>query len=66
MANTRLLVKLMTGKLDKTAPVELKTSEKYIDGSGKPRWKGTSSLKQTQQLDLIIMLGRLPLDGSPG
>ena len=48
--NTASIEGLMTGKLCKATPTTVRTTQKYVDSSGKARWKGTSAPKGTQPL----------------
>ena len=51
LSNTPLVDELCTGKLVRALhPSKIRTTSKYVDGCGRTRFKGTASLKSTQQL----------------
>lgn len=53
LGNTGGLVKLLTGKLHRSEPSQVKTSCKYTSKKGHARWKGSPELKSTQPLGFI-------------
>lgn len=57
VSNSERVNRLRTGKLVKGLHTSsVKTTEKYVDGSGRVRFKGTGQLKSTQTLVSMVSL----------
>ena len=62
LANSNLIGRLLTGKLKRSSPSEVRTCRQYVDRAGKTRWQGTAALKGTQCLVFSIKGGQAQIE----